>query len=363
MQWDPPIQPNGIIILYRLYIADTFIETTGTIVTVQSLEPFTTYEYVLEACTVVGCTNSSVGFVSTVEGVPAGLDPPSLIGLSSTIVQASWTMPSQPNGIISYYELVRVFGDDLSQTELVANTTNLIASVSGLLPSTLYYFRLIAYNSFGSVNSNVSMITTLEDTPEQILPPVVTVVNSSSLLVSWQEPLQPNGVITNYTIFRNSVSVVIGYMNYSFLDTDLLPFTTYSYFILACTAKGCGASQTTSEMTDEAIPESIQQPDIISVTAYSVMVNINAVGKPNGIVRYVLRITGEFLLGYDNDIRQTIIETRLVYNETDPSQLSITGLVPFSSYSILLEVTNSAGSVSGDLVPFTTLTAGNIIMG
>ena len=325
----------------------------------KSLEPFTTYEFILEACTQVGCMNSSSASVTTTEGVPIGLDPPSLLSLSSSIVQASWTIPSEPNGIIAYYELFRVFGDELSQTELVANTTELVASVSGLLPSTLYYFRLIAYNSFGSASSNISSITTPEDTPEQIIPPDVAVVNSSSLLVTWQEPLQPNGVITNYTIFRNSASVFIEYnMNYTFLDTDLMPFTTYTYFILVCTAKGCGASQTTSQTTEEAIPESIQQPDVVSVASNSAMVNIKPVDKPNGNVRYILRVSGEFLLGYSNDSRQTIVETRVVFNETEPSQLSIIDLLPFTSYSMWIEVTNNAGSAFGDVIFFTTLSAG-----
>ena len=342
-----------------MYIASSSIETTDTTLTVQSLKPFTTYEYTLEACTDVGCTNGSAASVSTSEGTPTGLHPPSLVGLSSTTVQASWTSPLEPNGIVTHYELLRVFGEDLSETELVANTTGLVAVVSGLLPSTVYYFKVVAFNSVGSVTSNVSSVTTPEDTPEQIQPPNIAVISSTSLLVTWQEPLQPNGVITNYTLFRNGASVFTGKANFSYLDTGLSPFTSYSYFILVCTAKGCGASSSNLELTDEAVPQSIQEPTVILTLPYSALLNVLPVGQPNGIVRYVLRVTGEYLIGYDaNENRLSTDETRVVFNDSMPNEVNVSGLLPFTSYSMQLEVKNTAGSLFGETTTFTTLPAG-----
>ncbi len=344
--------------MYTVYIADTAIGTTSNTVTAHSLEPFTLYGYTLEACTDVGCANSSMGSVFTIEGVPVGLSAPSLVGLSSTRVQASWTNPSQPNGVITRYELFRVFGQDLSQTELIANTTQLFGVATGLVPNTLYYFKVIAYNSVGSVTSNVSSITTPEDTPEQVLPPVLTVVNSTSLLITWQEPLQPNGIIISYTLFRDGTSIFIGVTDFSFLDTGLDPFTEYEYFIVACTAEGCGASTSTSENTDEAIPESVQQPEITSFSSNSASILVKPVGQPNGLVTYILRISGEFLLGYNGDIRITTVETRVIFNNNIPGEAVVADLIPFTDYTVWVEVMNTAGSVFSEIDVFTTSQAG-----
>ena len=345
--------------MYTLYIADTAIGTTSNTVTVQSLEPFTLYGYTLEACTDVGCANSTMGSVFTIEGVPVGLSAPSLVGLSSTRVQASWTNPSQPNGVITRYELFRVFGQDLSQTELIANSSQLSGVADGLLPNTLYFFKVVAYNSVGSVTTNVSSITTPEDTPEQVFPLVLTVANSTSLLITWQEPLQPNGIITSYTLFRDDTSIFIGVTtDFTFLDTGLDPFTEYEYFIVACTAEGCGASTSTTETTDEAVPELIQQPEVTSFSSNSASILVKPVGQPNGLVTYILRISGEFLLDYNGDLRITMVETRVIFNHSIPAEAVVGDLIPFTDYTVWVEVINTAGSVFSEMDIFTTSQAG-----
>ena len=358
LQWLQPTRPNGIIVLYRVYIADSAIETAERTLNVQSLLPFTTYQYILEACTEVGCANSSSASVDTLEDTPEGLDPPTLFALSSTTVQASWSPPSTPNGVITRYELLRVFGPDLSQNELVANTTELVVTVSQLLPNTLYHFKLLGYNNVDFITSNVSSVTTLEDTPEQILPPDIAVVSSTSLLVTWKEPLQPNGLITNYTVFQNGMSVFSGKTNFSYLSSGLKPFTVYTYFILVCTSQGCGASSTTSERTAEAIPESIQQPEVTEISSSSAKIVIKPVGKPNGVVRYILRLSGEFLVNYVNGTRESIVETRVAYNESTTGSVTVEELIPFTPYSTWLEVMNSAGSLLGDHMSFNSSSAG-----
>lgn len=352
--------PNGIIILYRIYIDGSSVQTTDQVVTVSSLQPFTTYSYNLEACTAVGCTNGTVTTIATAEGIPEGLAPPTFVPLSSESVEVMWTSPTNPNGVITHYEVFHVFGEDLSQTELVDNTTGFSSVVSDLSPSTLYYFKVVAHNSAGYVSSNISSIKTPEDTPEIIFPPNITVISSSSLLITWKEPEEPNGVITNYTLFRDLFSVFVGKANLSYIDTGLENYTFYSYFIVVCNSKGCGASTSSVERTAEASPEMLQEPAISSITSESAVISLSPVGKPNGIVSYILRVTGEFLINYeDNNVRQTITETRVVHNHTETEQVIIVeNLLPFTSYDVQLEASTSAGSTFGDIVSFTTLQAG-----
>lgn len=67
MSWTEPNTPNGIITEYILYSVSngstTFLTNSsspGTFV-VSDLQPFTEYSFLVEVCTVAGCTESAVG--------------------------------------------------------------------------------------------------------------------------------------------------------------------------------------------------------------------------------------------------------------------------------------------------------------
>ena len=70
--------------------------------------------------------------------------------------------------------------------------------------------------------------------------------SSTSLLVTWDHPLAPdhNGVITNYTVIRQTGSEVItiepAVNDTSLLLTDLMPFTVYSITVAGSTSAGRG---------------------------------------------------------------------------------------------------------------------------
>ena len=63
VEWNPASRPNGIIIYYILYRNNTHSTTVASNVTrlsVSGLEPFTIYVFGVSACTVIGCSNSSL---------------------------------------------------------------------------------------------------------------------------------------------------------------------------------------------------------------------------------------------------------------------------------------------------------------
>ena len=355
----PPTQPNGIIISYRLYIADTVLSVSGLTVIADNLQPFTTYVYHLEACTVVGCRNSSEGTNMTLPAAPVGLAPPTLNELSPTSIQATWAPPTYPNGIILYYELVMLSGQDLSQEMVIFNGSHLQATVSQLTPNTVYYFKVKAYNLAGSVSSNSSFVTTPEDIPDQIVPPTLTVINSTSLYVTWQEPLQPNGQIINYTLVQDGVIIFAG-LQFNYTVTNLQPFTEYSYAIQACTEQGCSTSSQSTARTTEAIPDGYVAPTVTATTAQSTTITITEVVHPNGVVYYILVVTGEFLLSNTPSGRLSSVESRTVFNSSIVDDVTITNLIPYSQYEVQLVITNLAGSLYGEPFNFTTAQAGKI---
>ena len=70
--WFAPDEPNGNITLYRIIMVNpreevlTFSAVTGTTI-VTGLSAFTSYLILLEVCTEVGCTNSTITTVTTLE--------------------------------------------------------------------------------------------------------------------------------------------------------------------------------------------------------------------------------------------------------------------------------------------------------
>lgn len=70
--------------------------------------------------------------------------------------------------------------------------------------------------------------------PEGMLPPEVVVINSTAVRVIWSSPANPNGFVTEYSIYvNNKVYKTESKTPYAFIVGDLAPYTVYS--IQVCT--------------------------------------------------------------------------------------------------------------------------------
>ena len=354
LSWRPPNIPNGLITEYTLYVdgVERFSGRART-TTVGSLMPSTQYTFLVQACTIAGCSNSSESSNTTLPDRPDGLDPPVVTPLTPTALEITWSPPDIPNGEILNYQLQQVT-DNGDVIEVLFSDIGFSYELTGLTPNTVYRFRVLATNAGGTTASEVGQNTTLEDAPDGLSPPVTTVVNSTAINIKWQEPSQPNGVITEYILSRNGTEIFRGItLILMYTDTALQPFTYYSYYIQACTSGNCSASTPTVARTDEAIPEGIVPLSITFVASDTVSFTVNEVTRPNGIVCYVVALTGVF-----SSIPGSIEETREVFNDTEVGTEEVEGLVPFTRYQIVLTVSNSAGTLSGEVQTFTTDPAG-----
>ena len=82
-------------------------------------------------------------------------------------------------------------------------------------------------------------------------------INSSTLMLSWEPPQEPNGVLTgySYTCKQTSSSMDLETLKTtvtSVLITELSPFTIYTCFVSASTTAGEGVSVTVMNITSEA---------------------------------------------------------------------------------------------------------------
>ena len=350
LSWNPPTQPNGHITQYQLYV-DGVIRFSGhsRTATVGNLMPSTSYTFIVEACTSVGCTNSSESSSTTLPDKPDGLAPPLITPLTPTSLEITWEQPEVPNGDIISYKLQEV--TENGNVTLVScicfsyQFTNLTAN-------TLYRFRVLATNAGGTTASDVAENRTLEDAPDGLEPPVANTISSTAIHIEWVEPAQPNGVITGYILYRNGSEIFDG-LSFMYTDSSLEPFTYYSYVMQACTSGKCSSSLPTVARTAEAIPEGLVPLSIMSITSDSISFTVSEVARPNGVVRYVVTLSGKF-----NSTPGGAEETREVFNDTAVGTADVTGLLPFTEYQLVLSVSNSAGTLSGDVESITTDQAG-----
>lgn len=340
--WSLPDVPNGLITLYSLYVDGDLAFSGNTNITILSgLSPFTEYSLLLEACTSVGCTNSSTPTIGqTLPDAPSGLAPPTLTVLSPSSIQARWGPPANPNGVITRLELRSLLGVESGfQVVFVDVNMDFETTLTGLLPDTLYTFQLVAFNAGGSVSSPSAQALTLEDIPDDISAPSVERAGPTHLEVSWSPPAIPNGDIILYNLTLDGSVVFSTDQDLAYNITDLRPFTAYSLAVIACTIRGCGSSNTSSAMTLEDVPKGYVPPTVLSISPTSITLLVHRVVSENGIATYSLSIAES--AGEEEE------EGRVILSSTDPSQVTASGLLPFTNYSLLLEVTNSAGSLLG----------------
>ena len=94
--------------------------------------------------------------------------------------------------------------------------------------------------------------------PEDIVDPILSVLSSSKIQITWEAPLTPNGVITEYKVFLLypqsgiSVSLINNTETSSHVATGLTPHTLYSFYLLVCNSAGCSSSNIVQKTTLES---------------------------------------------------------------------------------------------------------------
>ena len=65
------------------------------------------FVFKVKVCTEYDCLTSNITYTTTLEAPPTGIAPPNLRVLGSQDLEINWAAPSQPNGIIQQYEVLR----------------------------------------------------------------------------------------------------------------------------------------------------------------------------------------------------------------------------------------------------------------
>lgn len=268
------------------------------------LDPSTVYTLTLQACTRAGCAHSAPQSVHTAEAPPRSQAPPAVRSVGPTSVELTWSEPVHPNGKITRYEVIRrcVEGNrtdaDVVCTEYTADRDAFACSDTGLQPWTPCEYKIHAWNSAGHACSPWTAVRTRPAPPEGLSPPAITLVSAGppTLLIAWLPPEQPNGVVQSYRLHRSGAPRPFRFdaVTFNYTDAELLPFSTYSYAVTACTSGGCGASEPAHTTTPEAAPAGVRPPGLRAVSATQINASWSPPAAQNGrITTYWLRSEGQ----------------------------------------------------------------------
>ncbi|XP_025834480.1 Down syndrome cell adhesion molecule-like protein Dscam2 isoform X42 [Agrilus planipennis] len=175
---------------------------------ITNLKTYTQYSIVVQAFNKVGAGPMSEEIKAyTAEGTPE--QPPHdtiCTTLTAQTIRVSWTSPplNTANGVIKGYKVIygpsdSWFDENTKDTKITASSETIL---HGLKKYTNYSMQVLAYTSGGDgVRSNPIHCQTEQDVPEAPVAIKALVMSSTSILVSWKPPVEPNGIVEQYTVY------------------------------------------------------------------------------------------------------------------------------------------------------------------
>uniref|UniRef100_A0A4X1TPX4 Protein sidekick-1 n=1 Tax=Sus scrofa TaxID=9823 RepID=A0A4X1TPX4_PIG len=293
----------------------------------------------------------------TLQGVPTA--PPQNVqteAVNSTTIRFLWSPPPQQfvNGINQGYKLLAWPADAPEAVTVVTIAPDFHGVHHGFITNlkkfTAYLASVLCFTTPGDgPPSAPQLVWTHQDRPGAVGHLSFTEILDTSLKVSWQEPLEKNGIITGYEVSwevfgRNDsrLTLTLNSTTHEFKIKGLSSLTTYTIDVAAVTAVGVGLA--TSSTISSGVP-----PELPGAPSNLVISNIS----PRSA-------TLQFRPGYDGktSISRWIVEGQVgaigdeeewvsLYeeeNEPDTQTLEIPNLTPYTQYRFRMRQVNVVGA-------------------
>ncbi|XP_049930076.1 phosphatidylinositol phosphatase PTPRQ isoform X4 [Epinephelus moara] len=215
LSWEPPLEPNGVVIQYGFRIRDLITHTVthrnssglSTTEYISGFRPHSSYEISVYSYTRVGHGNqfSSPVTFTTNESVSDTVGNLSCSGVSWDSVQLFWELPANPNGQIIFYEiLVEVDSQSYTHQAYAPEYT-----VTGLSPDQEYMLTVAAVNSAGPGDRlNCTASTLSESAPAAPRFLTISQVTPNNVTLEWAPPLSIPGLLKEYHVIAQLLSTV-----------------------------------------------------------------------------------------------------------------------------------------------------------
>ncbi|XP_064629201.1 receptor-type tyrosine-protein phosphatase eta-like [Lineus longissimus] len=351
LSWQPPETPNGFITKYTVEYKDVDAqpkrskETTdnSTSLVIDGLQSHKLYAF-----SVCANTSKGQGPCSDEEEWRTDQDKPSppqdvlVVDTNSTYFIIRWESPATPNGIILEYEVIATMLADSTETKNTTNQTELL--IVDLTPYNNYSIKVRAKTIKGFGNwSDVIYKVTLEDLPDEPQTLTAAEVQPYALVLKWDAPLRPNGIIIKYTIKYGMKNGNISTANVNGTVTSirigsLLACRSYDFKVAAHTKVGPGNFSVLKVSTSNNTPSKPYNLDLKPLTSTSLRLIWT---KPNETceAKYTIKVREDNPVGEDK-LLETRPEFNIVDNGAPPrtSSVDITDLRIYTLYYIEIEV-------------------------
>uniref|UniRef100_A0AAR2JGG5 Sidekick cell adhesion molecule 1a n=1 Tax=Pygocentrus nattereri TaxID=42514 RepID=A0AAR2JGG5_PYGNA len=368
VQWQPPPEPQlngvlrGYVLRYRLaglpgdYQQQNITSPEINYCLITELIIWTQYEIQVAAYTGAGLGVFSQPVIEyTLQGVPTA--PPQgveAVAVNSTTVKFTWNPPPQQfiNGINQGYKLMAWPEHSPEDTTVVTITpdyhgTRHLGFVSGLKKFTWYLTSVLCFTTPGNgPRSTPKLVQTHEDIPGPVGHLSFTEILDTSLRVSWEEPVEKNGIITGYLLSweaqgknQSRVARTMPNSTLEYKVTGLTSLTTYTLEVAAMTGAGIGT--VTSSTISSGVPPELPGPPSNLV--------ISKISPRSATLKFRAGDDGK------TSISKWIVEGQvskedewevLYEKENDPEAqvLEVPNLTPFTHYRFRMRQVNIVGS-------------------
>ncbi|XP_072155021.1 cell adhesion molecule Dscam1 isoform X2 [Bemisia tabaci] len=250
-----------------------------------NLKTYTQYSVVVQAFNKLGAGPMSEEVKQyTAEGTPE--QPPqdlTCTTLTSQTIRVSWVSPplETANGVIKGYKIVygpsdSWYNESTKDTKITSASETIL---HGLKKFTNYTMQILAYTVGGDgVKSSPIHCQTEQDVPEPPIAVKALVMSEESILISWKPPIQPNGIITQYTVYvrvdseenkEEPSSQKVPPFQMSYEASGLKQSERYEFWVTASTNIGEGQPSTTVVLSpSNRVPAKIASFDDVFTATY-----------------------------------------------------------------------------------------------
>lgn len=196
--WAPPEIPRGPILQYRAWL-DGALAYAGAATRAQMtrLRPHSLYNVTVEACNIAGCSSGPDTTFRTAEASPGPLVAPNLAIVDPWTVDLTWPAVSVPNGVLVRFFVLQ--NDDGVIGQLPP--TALGYRASALRPFRNYTFAYAASTGGGTTQSAKARVF-MPAAPPEGMGAARAVAQGRNIIVSWNAPVHPNGILQEYRVYR-----------------------------------------------------------------------------------------------------------------------------------------------------------------
>jgi chitodextrinase len=332
---------------YRVFRGATLAATvTATSFTDSALTPATLYSYTVVAFDAAIPANDSAPSApasattlaapdTTAPTVPTGL---TATAQSSTQIALAWNASTDTGGTgVAGYRVFR-------GATLVTTVTTTSYTDSGLTPSTLYSYTIVAFDAATPANVSAASApasATTQAAPDTTAPTVptgltATAQSSTQIALAWNASTDAGTGVAGYRVFRGA-TLITTVTTTSYTDTGLTAATLYSYTVVAfdaATPANVSAASAPASATTQAAPDT---------TAPTVPTGLTATAQSSTQIALAWNAStdaGTGVAGYRVFRGATLVTTVTTTSYTD------SGLIPSTLYSYTVRAIDNAVPVN-----------------